>query len=434
MASVPINPTQITPPRVEFIDQRTGAISREWFRFLLSLLDATQGAQEPLITPEANSLVAAYSAMLDTLAQATGSQATGASVDDVAVLQTQVQDLNAALPPDLQTYLQPVWSSLQDLSLAPSAGTGTGTVTSVAFSGGTTGLTVTGSPITTSGTITLAGTLAVANGGTGVTSSTGTGNVVLSTSPTLVTPVLGTPASGTLTSCTGLPLTTGVTGTLPVANGGTGVTTSTGSGNVVLSTSPTLVTPALGTPASGVVTNLTGTASININGTVGATTPDAASFTTLGWTGVKYTAAGSAQGPAITDYFTSTISLDASSTYDIDCVAYFLKSTGGTVIWTWTFSSAPNAISSFYTATPIAGFNVGTVTGTTFVGGSAAVQTATVLQHAASGSLSTGVYHMFRFRVLVNTNAATTIQLRSTLSAGTLTPQAGSFMRATKVL
>lgn len=49
-----------------------------------------------------------------------------------------------------------------------------------------------------------------------------------------------------------------ITGTLPVANGGTGVTTSTGSGNVVLSTSPTLVTPALGTPASGTLTNCTG--------------------------------------------------------------------------------------------------------------------------------------------------------------------------------
>ena len=61
--------------------------------------------------------------------------------------------------------------------------------------------------------------------------------------------------------------------------------TTTGSGAVVLATSPTLVTPVLGTPASGTVTNLTGTASININGTVGATTPASGAFTTLTTTG-----------------------------------------------------------------------------------------------------------------------------------------------------
>jgi hypothetical protein len=59
------------------------------------------------------------------------------------------------------------------------------------------------------------------------------------------------------------------------------VSDETGTGALVFANSPTLVTPALGTPASGVVTNLTGTASININGTVGATTPSTGAFTTL---------------------------------------------------------------------------------------------------------------------------------------------------------
>ena len=111
------------------------------------------------------------------------------------------------------------------VTLANPTETGTGTVTSVQVAGGTTGLSYTGGPITGSGTITAGGTLVVANGGTGGTTSTGSGAVVLATSPTLVTPALGTPSSGTATNLTGLPLSTVVTGTLPVANGGTAATT-----------------------------------------------------------------------------------------------------------------------------------------------------------------------------------------------------------------
>jgi len=118
--------------------------------------------------------------------------------------------------------------------------------------------------------------------GIAITGTTGTGNVVLDTSPVLVTPALGTPSSGVATNLTGTAsgLTAGnvttnanLTGAITSSGNATSLgsfssanllaalTDETGTGAAVFATSPTLVTPLLGTPTSGVMTNVTGTAS-----------------------------------------------------------------------------------------------------------------------------------------------------------------------------
>ncbi len=252
--------------------------------------------------------------------------------------------------PNLGTPASGVLTNATGLPISTGvSGLGTGVATALAVSVGSAGAPVVnggalGTP--SSGTLTNATGLPVATGisglGTGVAAflatpssanlrtavsdETGSGSLVFATSPSLVTPDLGTPSAATLTNATGLPIIAGTTGTLSVARGGTGVTSSTGSGNVVLSNSPTLVTPALGTPASGNLANCTfPTLNQNTSGNAAtATSPQGGgSFITslnIGSQSVNY--ASTAGNGGVTSVNSATGAVDLAS------LAAFAKSLG----------------------------------------------------------------------------------------------------------
>lgn len=171
-----------------------------------------------------------------------------------------------------------------------SAAGGSGTVTSVSGSGGTTGMTLSGGPITTTGTLTLGGTLVAVNGGTGQTSYA-VGDLLYANTTTTLAKLadvatgnaLVSGGVGVAPSWGKVGLTTHVSGTLPVANGGTGQTTYTDGQLLIGNTTGNTLTKATLTAGTG-ISIVNGAGSVTISASGGGSAATDLSLITTGLT------------------------------------------------------------------------------------------------------------------------------------------------------
>lgn len=202
------NQTQITPPRVAIIDERTGAISRQWYRWFYSLYTFTgEGTGILPVTSGGTGL-----GTIPTNGQLLIGNGTGYTLNTLGA----------------------------GAGISVTNGLGTITVANtgvLSVSGGTTGLTPTAA---TTGVVTLAGTLIAVNGGTGFASYAVGDLLYAATTTTLAK--LPDVATGNALISGGVStapawgkigLTTHVSGVLPIANGGTGTSTAGVSATIV---------------------------------------------------------------------------------------------------------------------------------------------------------------------------------------------------------
>lgn len=216
-----------------------------------------------------------------------------------------------------------------------------------------------------------------------------------------------------------------------------GYSGTTGTGLAVFATSPS-ITDLLLNAGSTTTPPLQFTAGTNLNtAAAGAVEYNGSVFfatenTTTGrgalssYNVYQQTANGTTTTAAtIADFFpaNSSISLAATTLYEIECWCYFLKTTAGTVTFTMTASSAPTWMNGYYIASGITGINVAAAVTTGWTGSAGA----TTAAWAATGSLTTAVNHGFRFKIRILTNLATNWRMRYTSNTGTTQSLIGSY-------
>jgi hypothetical protein len=270
---------------------------------------------------------------------------------------------------------------------------GTGTVTSVAqsFTGGI--VSVAGSPITTSGTLAL--TVAGTSGGVPYFSGTNTwaSSAVLTNNALMIG---GGAGFAPATIATG----TGVVGALGTNVGSAGAFVVNGGD--------------LGTPSGGVVTNLTGTASININGTVGASTPTTGVFTTA-----------TARSTAVQDFVALQGRAGGTNSYGVTLTPTTLTASrtltlpdaSGTILQTGTTVTVQQGGTGAITLTGILKGNgtsafTAATSGTDYSAGTSALTTGIVKSTTSTGALSIAV---------ANTDYQSPITLTTSGSSGAAT-------------